>query len=317
MTTALICGISGQDGSLLAKFLINKGYRIYGTSRDHQATNLKNLQKLQIENQVTLLSMDPKDFRSVYVAISEVKPDEIYFLSGQSSVKLSFEQPAETIQSISMGTLNILEACRMFNINIKQYHAGSSEVFGNTNLYPANEQTPLNPRSPYAVAKASSFWLVANYREAYGMFACTGILFNHESSLRPVRFVTQKIIQSAVRIASGSNEKLELGRLDISRDWGWAYEYVDAMWRMLQQKSPEDFVIATGQTFTLKDFVVETFSQLGLDWKRYVISKEEFFRPTDIIISKANPALAAQKLDWRATISMPEIVRKMLNDELL
>lgn len=312
MKTALICGVSGQDGSLLADFLLKKNYNVFGTSRDAQGGNFVNLTKLGIFQQIKLISMAPEDFRSVFVAIKESKPDEIYFLSGQSSVGLSFDQPAETIKSHTLGTLNLLEACRLFDKPIKQYHAGSSECFGNTYGFLANENTPFSPRSPYAVSKASSYWLTANYREAYGLFACTGILFNHESNMRPERFVTQKIIQAAKRISLGSKEILSLGRLDIKRDWGWAPEYVDAMWRMLQCDLPSDFVIATGKSSTLKDFVVETFNQLDLDWEKHVISDRSLFRPSDISESKADPTRAFQLLHWKANFGLKEIIAEML-----
>ena len=310
---ALICGVGGQDGSYLANLLLTKGYSVWGTSRDAQGATLGNLKTLGILNQVNMLSMVPEDFRSVFMAIKRSTPDEIYFLAGQSSVGLSFEQPAETIQSVVIGMLNILEACRMFDKEIRLYHAGSSECFGDTKGLPANEQTPFNPRSPYAVAKASAFWLVNNYREAYGLFACTGMLFNHESLLRPTRFVTQKIVQAARRISQGSNEKLMLGRLDISRDWGWAPEYVEAMWLMLQQKHPEDFVIATGKTYALEEFVNMSFSAFDLDWKEHVELAEEFIRPTELLISSADPSKAKLKLGWQAHFSMPQVVEKMIN----
>jgi len=218
---ALICGVSGQDGALLAQLLLAKGYDVWGTSRDAEGRNFSNLVRLGIRDSVRLISMNPEDFSSVFRTIKQSNPNEIYFLAGQSSVGLSFEQPAETIQSNVSSVLNILETCRILERPIRLYNAASSEVFGNTGDQPANEETPFRPRSPYAVAKASAFWLVNNYREAYGLFACNGILFNHESPLRPERFVTQKIISAARRIAAGSREKLQLGRLDIARDWGW------------------------------------------------------------------------------------------------
>ena len=310
--TALICGVSGQDGSYLAQLLLNKGYKVWGTSRDAQGVTFGNLKTLGIFDKVNTLSMVPEDFRSVFLAINRSLPNEIYFLAGQSSVGLSFEQPAETIQSVVLGTLNMLEACRMIDKNIRFYHAGSSECFGNTNGQPANEKTPFNPRSPYAVAKASAFWLVNNYREAYGLFACTGMLFNHESPLRPSRFVTQKIVQTASTIRMGGKEKLRLGRLDISRDWGWAPEYVEAMWLMLQQDHPEDFVIATGVTYTLEDFVNLTFTNYGLNWKDHVVLSQEFIRPTDLPISSADPSKAKLKLNWQARSSMPQVVENMI-----
>ena len=311
--SAFILGVSGQDGSYLAKLLIEKGYEVWGSSRDAQGYNLTNLISLGIEKKVNLLSIWPEDFRSVFVALKKAKPSEIYYLAGQSSVGLSFEQPAETIQSVVLGTLNVLEACKLLDYPVKLYHAGSSECFGDVNGYPANEKTPFKPKSPYAVAKASAYWLIDNYRDAYSMFACTGILFNHESPLRPVRFVTQKIVSSATRIAAGSKEKLVLGRLDIARDWGWAPEYVEAMWLMLQQSKPEDFVVATGETNTLQDFVSETFLLFNLDWKEHVIQDQGFFRPAEIIISRADPSKAEQTLGWKAKSKMKDVVSKMIN----
>jgi GDPmannose 4,6-dehydratase len=311
---ALICGVTGQDGSYLAELLLGKGYEVYGTSRDAQGSGFVNLEKLGIKQQVEKLSMLPEEFRSVYAALCKSKPDEVYYLAGQSSVGLSFEQPAETIQSITLGVLNILEACRMIEKEIRIYHAGSSECFGDIGSEAANELTPFHPRSPYAVAKASAFWLVDNYREAYNLFACTGILFNHESHLRPTRFVTQKIISTAKRISNGSAEKLVLGRLDISRDWGWAPEYVEAMWLMLQQEQPEDFVIATGEINTLESFVAETFSQLGLDWRIYVKQNPDFMRPTDLLVSFGNAEKARKKIGWEATYKMRDVVRMMLSE---
>jgi GDPmannose 4,6-dehydratase len=309
---ALICGINGQDGAHLAQLLLAKGYSVWGTSRDAPGSTLGNLKTLGIVDQVKVLSMVPEDFRTVFMAIKRSEPDEIYFLAGQSSVGLSFEQPAETIQSMVLGTLNLLEACRLVDKKTRLFHAGSSECFGDTQGMPANEQTPFQPRSPYAVAKASAFWLVSNYREAYGLYACSGILFNHESPMRPERFVTQKIIRAACRIAAGSTETLHLGNLDIYRDWGWAPEYVDAMARMLQQDTPQDIVIATGETHALEDFVSEAFQSLGLDWRDHVVSDPALMRPTDLRISRANPELAAKKLGWQASMCMHDVVRAMV-----
>lgn len=314
MKTALICGVGGQDGAYLSRLLINKGYRVFGTSRDAQGGGFTNLQRLGIRDQVTLLSMAPEDFRSVFMAIKACQPDEVYFLAGQSSVGLSFEQPAETIQSFTLGTLNILEACRMMDKSVRQYHAGSSECFGDTAGVAATEKTPFSPRSPYAVGKASAYWLVNNYREAYGLYACTGILFNHESPLRPSRFVTQKIIQAAKRIAAGSGEVLELGRLDIVRDWGWAPDYVEAMWKMLQQDQPKDFVIATGESFSLQNFVSVAFDTVGLDWQKHVRQSDKFYRPTDIGVSCADPSEAQKTLGWTASHNMHGVVSNMFQE---
>jgi len=308
---ALICGVNGQDGTYLARLLLDKGYEVWGTSRDVQTSALSNLQALSIERRVNLISMAPNDFRSVLTAVDRSEPDEIYYLSGQSSVGLSFEQPAETLDSIVTGILNLLEVIRMRKKPVRLYNAGSSECFGNTVSAPANENTPFMPRSPYAVAKSSAHWLVANYRESYGLHASTGILFNHESPLRPRRFVTQKIIQGAKQIAAGSDERLVLGRLDIKRDWGWAPEYVDAMWRMLQLESPEDLVIATGETHSLEEFVAEAFALHGLDWKDYVDVAEAFFRPTDILVSAADANRAETVIQWRAKNRMADVVRLM------
>jgi GDPmannose 4,6-dehydratase len=309
--SALICGVSGQDGSYLAQFLLGKGYTVFGTSRDAQGSSFGNLKKLGIFDQVNYLSMAPEDFRSVLVALKKSNPDEIYYLSGQSSVGLSFDQPAETMQSITLGTLNILEGCRMMDKKIRLYQAGSSECFGDTHGEPANEKTPFYPMSPYAVAKSSAYWLVNNYRDAYNLFACTGILFNHESPLRPERFVTQKIIHAVRRIADGSPEKLRLGRLDIYRDWGWAPEYVEAMWLMLQQGEPENYVVATGTPIKLEDFVQAAFECASLDWKDYVVQDKKLFRPADASISFGDPRKALKNLGWKATIQGVDVVKKM------
>lgn len=316
MKTALICGVGGQDGAFLSRLLLDKGYCVFGTSRDAQGGSFSNLSRLGIRERVHLLSMAPEDFRSVFVAMKTSQPDEVYFLAGQSSVGLSFEQPAETIQSFTIGTLNVLEASRMMEKSVKQYHAGSSECFGDTAGLPATEATPFSPRSPYAVSKASAYWLVNNYREAYGLFACTGILFNHESPLRPHRFVTQKIIQSAKRIAAGSKEILELGRLDIVRDWGWAPDYVEAMWLMLQQEIPQDFLIATGESFALQDFVSATFEHLGLHWVDHVRQSNQLFRPTDIAVSAANSSKARHVLSWLPKFNMHGVVKNMIEEKL-
>ncbi len=312
---ALISGISGQDGAYLAKLLLEKGYQVFGTARDAQMSSFQNLEKLGIRQQVTLLSMALNDFRSVLQTLSKAQPDEVYNLAGQSSVGLSFEQPVETLESISIGTLNLLEVIRFLQKPIRFYSAGSSECFGDTGGVPADETTSFHPRSPYAVAKATAHWEVANYREAYNLFACTGILFNHESPLRPERFVTRKIITSACRIAAGSAEKLQLGNISIARDWGFAPEYVDAMWRMLQQDTPGDYVIATGETNTLEDFVAETFAQLGLDWQEHVSTDPALIRPSEIMVSRGNPAKAFAELGWRANNRMRDIIRIMIDAE--
>ena len=308
---ALICGVTGQDGSYLAQLLLDKGYEVWGTSRDATMSSQANLTTLSIDNQLTLISMAPNDFRSVLTAVERSDPDEIYYLSGQSSVGLSFEQPAETLESIASGVLNLLEVIRLRKKSVRFYNAGSSECFGDTGNVAANEETPFRPRSPYAVAKASAHWLVANYRESYNLYACTGILFNHESPLRPKRFVTQKIVQAARRIARGSGERLQLGRLDIFRDWGWAPEYINAMWLMLQQAEPQDFVIATGESHPLEEFVAEAFRIHGLHWREWVDISPSLFRPTDITHSLGDPAKADSILGWQAQKKMHDVVKSL------
>ncbi len=317
MKLALICGISGQDGAYLAKLLLDKGYTVHGTARDAQISTFYNLQLLGIKERITYHSMALNDFRSVLQVLTKVQPDEIYNLAGQSSVGLSFDQPVETLESISIGTLNLLEVIRFLDRSIKLYNAGSSECFGNTDGQPANEDTPFRPRSPYAVAKATAYWEVANYRESYNLFACTGILFNHESPLRPERFVTKKIIKSACRIAAGSNEKLHLGNITIARDWGCAEEYVEAMWLMLQQEKADDYVIATGETNTLQDFIIEVFRCLNLDWQDYVITDGSLLRPSEIMVSRGNPEKASNNLKWQAKLRMSGVVRLMIEHDRL
>ncbi|MFP4123187.1 MAG: GDP-mannose 4,6-dehydratase [Coleofasciculus sp.] len=312
MKKALICGVSGQDGAYLAKLLLNEGYSVCGTSRDAQMSSFQNLVRLGIRDQVKLESAALTDFRSVLQVLMKNQPDEVYNLAGQSSVGLSFEQPVETLESISIGTLNLLEAIRFTGEPIKFYNAGSSECFGDIGTEAADETTPFRPRSPYAVAKSAAFWQVANYREAYGLFACSGILFNHESPLRPQRFVTQKIVAAVSRIAQGSQEKLYLGNVEIKRDWGWAPEYVEAMYKILQQEEPDDYVIATGESYTLEEFVVAAFDSVGLNWQDYVITDRSLFRPTDLAVSRGNPAKAREKLGWQAQYKMPDIVRMMV-----
>lgn len=316
MKRVLISGISGQDGAYLTKFLLDKGYEVHGSARDAQMATFYNLQLLRVKDQVKFHSMALNDFRSVLQVLSKVQPDEIYNLAGQSSVGLSFDQPVETLESISVGTLNLLEAIRFTGRPIKFYNAGSSECFGNTGGQPANEETPFRPRSPYAVAKATAFWEVANYREAYNLFACTGILFNHESPLRPERFVTKKIVTAACRIAAGSSEKLHLGNISIARDWGSAEEYVEAMWLMLQQEQPEDFVIATGETNTLEDFVAAVFLAVGLDWRERVIPDPSLLRPSEIMVSRGNPEKALRKLGWQASRKMRDVIKLIIDAEL-
>lgn len=312
MRRALICGISGQDGAYLAKFLLAGGYEVFGTSRDASVAEFHNLKRLGIHRSVKTLSMAVNDFRSVLQVFRQVDPHEVYNLAGQTSVALSFEQPVEAMQSISSGTLNCLEAIRFLDANIRFYNASSSECFGDTGGVAANENTSFKPRSPYAVAKCAAHWQVANYREAYGIFACNGILFNHESCLRPERFVTQKIVASARRIAAGSDEKLVLGNTAIIRDWGWAPEYVEAMHGMLRMDKPDDYVIATGHSISLENFVEMVFSHLNLNWHDHVNISPALLRPTDLAVSRSDPGKAAKILGWRAQYHANDIARMMV-----
>ncbi len=308
---ALIIGITGQDGAYLAKHLLSKGYEVTGSSRDVMASSFNNLNALGIRSQVKLISVSINDFRSVFNAIQTADPDEIYNLAGQTSVGLSFDQPVEAIESIAIGTLNILEVIRLLSKPVRFYNAGSSECFGDTGDTPANEQTPFAPRSPYAVAKSTAKWLINSYRESYGLYACTGILFNHESPLRPERFVTQKIIAGAAKIKAGQLDKLQLGNLDISRDWGWAPEYVEAMWLMMQLDKPDDFVIATGRKESLKYFVAKSFEYFDLDWQKYVEIEKSFFRPNEIVSSVGNPEKAIKTLGWKKPTDIDGVIKMM------
>jgi GDPmannose 4,6-dehydratase len=313
---ALICGISGQDGTYLAELLLKKGYTVIGTSRDAQTASFSSLQRHGIADKIQFESMATHDFRSVIHLLRKVEPDEIYNLSGQSSVGLSFGQPVETLDSIITGTLNIMESIRFLGKPIRFYNAGSGECYGNTEANGAVEDDPFRPRSPYAVAKATAYWLVANYREAYGLHASTGILFNHESPIRPQRFVTRKIIATACRIAQGSGERLTLGNLEIYRDWGWAPEYVDAMWRMMQCDAAGDFVIATGTSHSLESFVATTFAELDLDWRDHTDVSASLLRPTDISKGQGNAAKAERLLGWKAKAHMPEVISLMVRAEM-
>lgn len=311
MKKALIIGISGQDGSLLTRFLLEKGYEVHGTSRDAQGTKFDNLSRMKLQDKVKLHSLSTSDFRSTLSTIQKVMPDEIYHLAGQSSVGLSFDQPVETFESIALSTLNLLESVRFLNFPCKIYSAGSSECFGDTPPEGANELTPFAPKSPYGIAKASSYWLIANYRNAYNLFACTGILFNHESPLRPSRFVTKKIIKAARDISQGKQDHFTMGNLSIMRDWGWAEDYVKAMWLMLQQDKPQDFVISSGVSTSLEDFVNKSFAYFGLDWKKYVKIDATLMRPSDIGFSKGDSSLARKTLNWAPTKSLDQIIEEL------
>ena len=315
MRKALIIGISGQDGAYLSKLLLDKGYEVFGASRDAEISAFPALRYLGTFDKVKLTSMSLIDFRSILQVLSRTQPDEVYNLAGQTSVGLSFQQPVETIESIAIGTLNLLEALRFLGRPIRFYNAGSVECFGDTpNVI--DENSPLRPVSPYGVAKTTAFWEVANYRRAYGLFACSGMLSNHESPLRPERFVTRKIVAAACRIARGSSETLSLGNIEILRDWGWAPEYVTAMWLMLQRDQPEDYVIGTGMSYTLREFLEHTFRNLGLDWQAHTQIQSEIQRPLDILQSRIDPSKARIELGWQAEFTMPDVVRMMVTHEL-
>ena len=314
--TALIAGVTGQDGAYLAHHLLRQGYRVVGTSRDAQMADLSRLERLGIAADVELMSLAPNDFRSVLKVVSSAQPQEIYNLAGQTSVGLSFDQPVECMESISVATLNLLEVIRYLGGGVRFFSAGSSECFGDTGETAATEETSLQPLSPYGVAKAASYWQVSTYRQAYEMFVCTGILANHESPLRPKRFVTQKVIEGARMIKAGKLAKLQLGNLDIWRDWGWAPDYVKAMHLMLQAEQPGDYLIASGSTISLRYFVESAFKVAGLDSEINLESEESLMRPSDLHRSVMNPQKIKTDLGWTSNRSIDEIVEKMYYDEL-
>jgi GDPmannose 4,6-dehydratase len=310
--TALIAGVTGQDGAYLARHLLQQGYQVVGTSRDSQACNTSRLERLGILQDIHLRSLAPNDFRSVLKTLTVTGPDEIYNLAGQTSVGLSFEQPVECMESIAGGTLNFLESLRYLGLPSRFFSAGSSECFGDTGPQPANEISVFQPRSPYAVAKSAAFWQVANYREAYGIYCCTGVLANHESPLRPSRFVTQKIISTVLAIKAGAQQYLCLGNIDIWRDWGWAPEYVQAMHLMLQQDNPADFIIATGITNSLRDFVDAAFAAVGLNSSDHLQTDSTLLRPSDLKYSAMDPTRIYSALGWKASLGLPEIIERMI-----
>jgi len=315
MKNALIIGVSGQDGSYLAKLLLDKGYRVLGSSRDHEVNGFKNLSRLDIRERVELLSIDTSDFRSLITALTKYSPDEIYNLSGQTSVGMSFQYPVETFNSILIGTMNLLECIRVLGLQSRIYNAGSGEVFGNSSL-PSTEITPHRPLSPYAIAKSAATQALSNYRDAYGIFCCTGILFNHESPLRPIRFVTQKIIKAAQRIASGAEHKLILGNINVSRDWGWAPDYVEAMWLILNSPEPRDFVVATGEQHSLREYIELVFQRHGLEWSKYVVYDKDLERPLDIQGNIGDSSLIKSQLGWYPTVDFHGMVRRLVEEQL-
>lgn len=321
---ALVTGITGQDGAYLTEFLLSKGYEVHGIIRRASTFNTDRIDHLyrdphDPQAHVFLHYADLADGASLRKVMEKVMPDEVYNLGAQSHVRVSFEVPEFTVETVVMGTLRLLEAVREFQQRtgkqVRFYQASSSEMFGAAPP-PQSESTPFYPRSPYACAKVYAYWQVVNYREAYGMFACNGILFNHESPLRGETFVTKKITRAAARIKLGLQDKLYLGNLDARRDWGFAGDYVEAMWRMLQQDEPDDFAIATGESHSVKEFLEETFSLLDLDWQDYVEIDPRYFRPTEVDYLLGDPGKARRKLNWVPKVNFKELVRMMLENDL-
>jgi len=271
---------------------------------------------LGIDEQIHYLNCDITDYKSILTVLRNSQPDEIYNLAGQSSVGISYELPFETIRSFTLGVLNIMEGMRFLDLNARLFNASSGECYGETGGQLATEQTAFAPKSPYAVAKASAYWSVINYRQAYQVYACSGVLFSHESELRNPNFVSKKIVSAACQIADGKRDKLVLGNLNIKRDWGWAPEYVEAMWLMLQQDQPRDLILATGQAYTLEDFVKLSFQAVDLDYKDYLEVSDAFVRPNDISCSAGSPALAKQTINWQAKSRLPQITKMMVEAEL-
>ena len=319
---ALITGITGQDGSYLAELLLAKGYEVHGMVRRSSSFNTGRIDHLYVKNRdlmehrLFLHYGDITDPTSVASMIEAVMPDEIYNLAAQSHVKVSFEVPHYTATVDAVGTLNFLEAIRQKKLKTRFYQASTSELYGKAQEVPQRETTPFYPRSPYGVAKLYGYWIVKNYREAYGLHASNGILFNHESPRRGESFVTRKITLAAARILRGLQDKLVLGNLDAKRDWGYAPEYVDAMWRMLQLDQPEDFVIATGETHSVQEFLEETFGFAGLDWRKHVVTDPSYLRPTEVDLLVGDASKAKAKLGWEAKTKFNELVKLMVEADL-
>jgi len=318
---ALITGITGQDGSYLAEFLLTKGYRVYGIVRRSSSINTARLNALyeepqQKQRRLNLVYGDLNDASSINRIIESVQPDEIYNLAAQSHVKVSFEIPEYTSEVTALGALRLLDAIRETGVRTRFYQASSSELFGRIRKVPQNERTPFQPVSPYAVAKLFAYWTTVNYRESYGLYACNGILFNHESPRRGETFVTRKITRAVARIKYRLQDKLYLGNLNARRDWGYAKDYVEAMWLMLQQRKPDDFVIATGETHSVREFVQEAFACVGLDWKKYVQVDPRYFRPLEVERLQGDYSKARRILKWKPKTSFRELVRLMVDADL-
>lgn len=312
--TALITGVTGQDGSYLAEFLLQRGYKVCGLERRSSSKNRRNIE--HIAHKIKFVSGDLLDEASLVHALREAKPDEVYNLASQSFVGESWKQPVYTGEVTGLGAVRMLEAVRQVNPKIKFYQASSSEMFGATKDAPQNEKTPFYPRSPYAVAKLAAHWITVNYRESYGMFAVSGILFNHESPRRGHEFVTRKITDGVAKIKAGIAKDLRLGTLDAKRDWGFAGDYVEAMWLMLQQKGPNDYVIGTGKTYRVEDFVAAAFAHAGLDWKKYVKIDKKFIRPAEVNHLCADPSRAKKELGWTSKTDFNGLVKMMVEEDL-
>ncbi len=315
MKKALITGITGQDGSYLTELLLDKGYEVYGIIRRASSFNTDRIDHLyqdpHKQPKLKLIYGDLTDGGNLSAILNEIQPDEVYNLAAQSHVRVSFDQPIYTANVDGLGTLRLLEALRMMKKPPRFYQASSSEMYGKVVETPQTETTPFYPRSPYGCAKVYSYWQTVNYREAYGLFACNGILFNHESPRRGETFVTRKITRAATRIKEGLQDALYLGNLDAKRDWGFAGDYVEAMWLMLQQDKPDDYVVATGQTYSVRQFLDEVFGMLGLDWQKYVHIDPKYFRPTEVELLLGNPAKAMKLLGWKPKVDFKELSRMM------
>jgi len=316
MKRALVTGITGQDGAYLAKFLLDKGYQVFGTYRRLSTPNFWRLQYLDIFEKVKLIPADLIDAASVTEALKISEPDEVYHLAAQSFVGASFEQPVGAGEITGLGVTRVLEAIREMNPKIKFYQASTSELYGGGSTEPQRENTPFQPSSPYAAAKLYGYWVTKIYGEGYGIFACNGILFNHESPLRGLEFVTRKISNAVAKIALGLEKELELGNLEARRDWGYAPEYVESMWMMLQQQEPDDYVIATNEAHSVREFAEKAFSIVGLDWRRYVKVSERFLRPLDVNFLQGDYSKAKRKLGWEAKVKFDKLAEIMVKEDL-
>jgi GDPmannose 4,6-dehydratase len=318
---ALITGITGQDGSFLTELLLEKGYEVYGIIRRSSSFNTDRIDHLYQDphepgTRLRLVYGDLNDSSSLNTLIRQIQPDEIYNLGAQSHVRVSFDVPEYTGEVTGLGTTRLLEAIREAGINPKFYQASSSELYGKVVETPQRETTPFYPRSPYACAKAYAYWITVNYRESYGMFACNGILFNHESERRGETFVSRKITRAATRIKLGLQQKLYMGNLDARRDWGYARDYVEAMWLMMQADEPDDYVIATGETHSVREFLEEAFGYLGLDWEKYVEIDPRYFRPAEVDLLLGDPTKARTILGWEPKVSFKDLVKIMVDSDL-